>query len=86
LVENISVKEAFDQNMQELYRAFKEHGFGETALNVSVGNQQRQKNAHKDANGPAGGVSGTALLQAMETEQSHTLQPTGEQRLVDVLA
>lgn len=86
LVENISVKEAFDQNMQELYRAFKEHGFGETALNVSVGNQQRQKNAHKDANGPAGGVSGTASLQAMETEQSRTLQPTGEQRLVDVLA
>lgn len=86
LVENISVKEAFDQNMQELYRAFKEHGFGETALNVSVGNQQRQKNAQKDANGSAGGVSGAASLQAMETEQSRTLQPTGEQRLVDVLA
>jgi flagellar hook-length control protein FliK len=86
LVENISVKEAFDQNMQELYRAFKEHGFGETALNVSVGNHQRQKNAQKEANGPAGSVSGAASLQAMETEQSRTLQPTGEQRLVDVLA
>ena len=85
LVENISVKEAFDQNMQELYRSFKEHGFGDTALNVSVGNQRRQKNAHKDANGIAGG-SGSTSLQAIEAEQSRTLQPTGEQRLVDVLA
>ncbi len=86
LVENINVKEAFDQNMQELYRVFKEHGFGETALNVSVGNQRRQKNAPKDANGSAGGASGITSLQAIEAEQSRTLQSTGEQRLVDVLA
>ena len=86
LVENIHVKEAFDQNMQELYRTFKEHGFGETALNVSVGNQQRQKNGQREAGAVSGYPGGFSSLEAIEAEQTSFLQANAEYRLIDVLA
>ena len=37
VVENGAVKEIFEQNLQNLERAFKENGFDTAALNVSVG-------------------------------------------------
>lgn len=37
VVENAAVKEIFEQNLQNLERAFKENGFDTAALNVSVG-------------------------------------------------
>jgi hypothetical protein len=37
IVENSAVKEIFEQNLQNLERAFKENGFDTAALNVSVG-------------------------------------------------
>ena len=86
LVENINVKEAFDQNMQELYRTFKEHGFGETALNVSVGNQHRQKNGQREAGMVSEYPAGFSSLEAIEAEQARFLQANAENRLIDVLA
>lgn len=37
IVENVSVKEIFEQNLQNLERAFKENGFDIAGMNVSVG-------------------------------------------------
>ena len=37
IVDNLAVKEVFEQNLQNLERAFKESGFDTAALNVSVG-------------------------------------------------
>lgn len=47
VVDNSTVKTAFDQNMDDLYRAFKESGFDNAELDVQVGGgksgQKRQK-------------------------------------------
>lgn len=86
LVENVNVKEAFDQNMQELYRSFREHGFQDTSLNVSVGNQHRQKNPHGEAGGAADSRSGSSIVQTVEAENVRFSQSNVENRLVDVLA
>ncbi len=41
IVENINVKEAFEHNLESLYRAFRHEGFETAGLDVSVGNQQK---------------------------------------------
>lgn len=40
IVDSAAVKEVFEQNLQNLERAFKENGFDTAALNVSVGGDQ----------------------------------------------
>jgi len=86
LVENINVKEAFDQNMQELYKAFKEHGFDEMTLNVSVGDQRRQgkSRGEKAAESVPAGEFGP--VQMTQSEHLRSVQNGGEERLIDMLA
>ncbi len=50
VVENAAVKEIFEQNLQNLERAFKENGYDTASLNVSVGGDgrgsgEREKNS-----------------------------------------
>jgi len=84
-VENSSVKEAFDQNMQQLYRAFKEHGFENAALNVSVGDQGREQRERERSQGVQPKVSLQQAL-ALDEQSSSTSASSGELRLVDVMA
>jgi flagellar hook-length control protein FliK len=85
LVENNSVKEAFDQNLQQLYRAFKEHGFGDATLNVSVGDhrQRQPQDAHTTA--VQGGYRNN-LTVSVENGAGTVLRTGYESRLVDMLA
>ncbi len=64
-VENSNIREVFDQNMQSLQRAFKEHGYESTSLEVSVGDgKQHQK-------GGAQGRKGDATAQAVQSLEDH---------------
>lgn len=47
-VENSTVKELFDQNREALAHAFREQGFEMSQLEVSVGNDPRQKKSEDD--------------------------------------
>lgn len=85
LVENNSVKEAFDQNMQQLYRAFREHGFGDASLNVSVGDhRQRQQQDARTAAVHSGYRENLAV--SIENGAGSVLRTDYESRLVDMLA
>ncbi len=84
-VENSSVKEAFDQNMQQLYRAFKEHGFEDAALNVSVGDQGREQQQRGRSHGPQPRVA-SQQLHTLDQQSSTDSENSGELRLVDVMA
>ncbi|MFW6361508.1 MAG: flagellar hook-length control protein FliK, partial [Spirochaetota bacterium] len=85
-VENSSVKEAFDQNMQQLYRAFKEHGFEDAALNVSVGDQGREQQERGRSYGPQPRVGSQQIHSLNEQSASVSDESSGERRLVDVMA
>ncbi len=84
-VENSSVKEAFDQNMQQLYRAFKEHGFEDAALNVSVGDQGREQQERGRSHGPQARVA-SQQIHSLDEQSSTVRENSGELRLVDVMA
>jgi len=83
-VENSNVKEAFDQNMQQLYRAFKEHGFENAALNVSVGDQGSEQHERGRSNGPQ--LSPSSQVRALDEQGAPTNDSSGELRLIDVMA
>ena len=55
LVDNSAVKTAFDQNMDNLYRAFKESGFESAELDVQVGGEKSGQKRERDDgyHGPA---------------------------------
>ena len=84
-VENSSVKEAFDQNMQQLYRAFKEHGFEDAALNVSVGDQGREQQERGRSHGPQPRVA-SQQIHSLDEQSATVRENSGELRLVDVMA
>ncbi len=46
IVENNSVKEIFEQNLDNLYKSFKDAGFEASSLDVSVGSQNKRENSH----------------------------------------
>lgn len=83
-VENSNVKEAFDQNMQQLYRAFKEHGFENAALNVSVGDQGSEQRERGRSKGPQ--LSPASQVRALDEQGSPSKDSSGELRLIDVMA
>src|SRR6056297_1722037 len=83
-VENSNVKEAFDQNMQQLYRAFKEHGFENAALNVSVGDQGSEQRERNRSHGPQ--LSPASQVRALDEQGVPTNDSSGELRLIDVMA
>ncbi len=84
-VETSSVKEAFDQNMQHLYRAFKEHGFGDAALNVSVGDH-RQRQRHGSQTELVQDNYRDTLRSAVGMGGDPVIRTGDELRLVDVMA
>lgn len=65
LVDNTAVKTAFDQNLDSLYRAFKESGFETAQLDVQVGGERSGKKDNGEED-----VPGFALhrIQAMEEQ------------------
>ncbi|HDQ14857.1 MAG TPA: flagellar hook-length control protein FliK [Sediminispirochaeta sp.] len=83
-VENSSVKEAFDQNLQQLYRAFKEQGFDGASLNVTVGDHRRKQ----QQNGAGGFMltQGNTASSGVGTTAAPRLSARVEDRLVDVMA
>jgi len=83
-VENSNVKEAFDQNMQQLYRAFKEHGFENAALNVSVGDQGSEQRERNRSHGPQ--LSPASQVRALDEQGVPANDSSGELRLIDVMA
>lgn len=83
-VENSNVKEAFDQNMQQLYRAFKEHGFENAALNVSVGDQGSEQRERNRSHGPQ--LSPASQVRALDEQGLPANDSSGELRLIDVMA
>ncbi|MDZ7795115.1 MAG: flagellar hook-length control protein FliK [Spirochaetia bacterium] len=83
-VENSNVKEAFDQNMQQLYRAFKEHGFENAALNVSVGDQGSEQRERGRSHGPQ--LSPASQVRALDEQGLPANDSSGELRLIDVMA
>ncbi|MFO7731130.1 MAG: flagellar hook-length control protein FliK [Spirochaetia bacterium] len=83
-VENSNVKEAFDQNMQQLYRAFKEHGFENAALNVSVGDQGSEQHERGWSHGPQ--LSPALQVRALDEQGLPARDSSGELRLIDVMA
>ena len=50
IVDNASVKEIFENNLQNLERAFRENGFDTAALNVSVGGDHSGSGSREKAN------------------------------------
>lgn len=52
LVDNSAVKAAFDQNMNELYKAFKESGFETAELDVQVGGERGGEKREGEDNRP----------------------------------
>ena len=64
IVENSNVRDAFEQNMQDLERAFREHGMETGDLEVSVGQQ------HQKGDEGQGGKNGRASRTASLLEQS----------------
>jgi len=85
LVENSSVKEAFEQNMQQLYRTFREHGFGDASLNVSVGDHRQRHQQDARAAAVETGYKDN-LVVSVENGGSSPSSSRDEARLVDMLA
>lgn len=67
IVENINVKEAFEHNLESLYRAFRQEGFETAGLDVSVGNQQKGEE-RREMNNP------TSVSTAADRAEEHSAE------------
>ncbi len=65
LVDNSAVKSAFDQNMEALYKAFKESGFETAQLDVQVGGERSGENSE---NSEAGSGMNLRHIKVMEEQ------------------
>ncbi len=78
IVDNSAVKTAFDQNMEDLYKSFKESGFDNASLNVEVGGGKSGQKQERDD-----GYTGPALHHVRVLEEQIPL--SGGRKSADTL-
>jgi flagellar hook-length control protein FliK len=78
IVDNSSVKEVFEQNLESLYKGFRQEGFDTASLNVSVGDGQAGKRQREE--GPKSFYSsGTEKVTLPGAVDGETLSYGGEE-------
>jgi flagellar hook-length control protein FliK len=84
-VDNQGVRDAFEQNLQNLQRSFREHGFEDASLDVSVGEEKRGRQG--------GGKNAASSKKSAQTHAARTMGEQvpnaengyGEQQLIDLV-
>jgi flagellar hook-length control protein FliK len=82
-VENSSIREVFEQNVQNLQRAFKEHGYESASLEVSVGDGKHQRKG--EGKQPAGDKGPAQAIRTLEESVPEVSGAWGEEQLVDLV-
>lgn len=87
IVDNKSVKEVFDSNMENLVRSFKENGFSEASLDVSVGIGAGKDNKGNDNSNSFGENRNIFARKEIEKVDSQRIIRYGmeEEMLVDLV-
>jgi flagellar hook-length control protein FliK len=84
-VDNQGVRDAFEQNLQNLQRSFREHGFDDASLDVSVGEEKRGRHGGEKENAPAGKTAQNSAARAMGEQVPNAENGYGEEQLIDLV-
>ncbi len=82
-VENSSIRNIFEQNLQNLQRSFREHGFETASLEVTVGDGRQHR--REDRKEHAASVAGRGAIRTLEDHVPDALRGFEEEQLVDLV-
>ncbi len=82
-VENSSIRDIFEQNLQNLQRSFREHGFETASLEVAVGDgKQHRRDGRKEH---AASAADRGAIRTLEDHVPDALRGFEEEQLVDLV-
>jgi flagellar hook-length control protein FliK len=85
-VDNQNVRDAFEQNLQNLQRSFKEHGFEDASLDVSVGQEKRgRQGGGPQEKGQAGRAAQTHAARSMDEQVPSANGSYGDEQIIDLV-